>query len=682
MNPKNNLLALALFAALASHAQVRCQWLADTARPSSVTFVGYHGETLWLEPAFTSYGQTIDLSDASATLYWQTNGMDSVWWSKPATVIAGDPDRVRAIFAPTNDAGATAYSFFVGLTSTNGRAFRALGTLQMRSSPGWDATTLPNPDAWPTLAADILSVMLPALPTYAAWTNEAALRAAADAALQAQITALDGGGSSSSALQSDAALRLISADSNLWLSVESGTATLFTATATNWIALPPEYASLWPGSGSQAFPFKGFGADIWTGFVAKSNAVGLYDEGDVVLSLDTSGGVPHVWSAPSSLAAELSLPAKTSGTLGTATLYRVISGGTATHTYTTEADLAAALASYNPAVATQALSIAQAAWSTATNNASSLSISTQALAVAQSSLGVASANAANLVIATNVIVQTYFVSSNAWITADFSNATLGVTMVIDGLTNTVIVEAAGASIDPAATNALWLALAANNSALTAAIAAKADKAWGQYAPDGSANPDPDYMVWLNTPAVTYAAGLTWTTYGTYAALSTSGTVAFESGADGALHIGPDSTNWFGFVTGGSVTVGATPGTLTVTDGGTSNGVAAITFPYTSGDFPTLWFTSTLSLDFDQVSGVVWIDNTNGSATVTAPATTATGFWRASTSVSYDSYFATSMPAKFSGGIFGATNSTPIIYDSTVTITSGAKTYRIPAQLVE
>ena len=102
-------------------------------------------------------------------------------------------------------------------------------------------------------------------------------------------------------------------------------------------------------------------------------------------------------------------------------------------------------------------------------------------------------------------------------------------MVIDGLTNTVIVEAAGASIDPAATNALWLALAANNSALTAAIAAKADKAWGQYAPDGSANPDPDYMVWLNTPAVTYAAGLTWTTYGTYAALSTSGTVAFESG---------------------------------------------------------------------------------------------------------------------------------------------------------
>ena len=175
----------------------------------------------------------------------------------------------------------------------------------MLDSPGTSPASMPAPDAWPALASEVLPFILPSLPTFATWTNEAALRAAADADLQSQINALDGGGSSSSALQSDAALRLISADSNLWLSVESGTATLYNATATNWIALPPEYASLWPGSGSQAFPFKGFGADIWTGFVAKSNAVGLYDEGDVVLSLDTSGGVPHVWSAPSSLAAEL-----------------------------------------------------------------------------------------------------------------------------------------------------------------------------------------------------------------------------------------------------------------------------------------------------------------------------------------------------------------------------------------
>lgn len=292
--------------------------------------------------------------------------------------------------------------------------------------------------------------------------------------------------------------------------------------------------------------------------------------------------------------------------------------------------------------------------------------------------GVGVATVQDLAESTNALVQTYLLTTNAWMSV--SNSVLSVTVVTNGVTNVVWSSAESAGgLDPSFSNAVVSAI----TDLTSRLAGKAPLAWGQYAPDGSANPDPDYMLFLNSPATWFAGGCSWISSGAYAALSTSGTVAFEACGDGQFRIGPNSTNWFGYVQGGSVLVGAAADSLSVTEGGTSNGYVEIVYPYVSGDFPALWFTPQLGLDFAllETNSVAWADNLDGSATVTAPATTATGFWYATTTATFDNYFQSTMPAKFAGGVLGATNAAPVVYDSTVIISSGGKSYRIPAQEV-
>lgn len=282
-----------------------------------------------------------------------------------------------------------------------------------------------------------------------------------------------------------------------------------------------------------------------------------------------------------------------------------------------------------------------------------------------------------LAAATNDIVQTYLLATDAWMTV--SNQTLTVWRVTDGVTNAhVIGGGGGTSVDPTATNLLWIAL---NSGL----AEKAPKAWGTLAPDGSPNPDPEFMTFLNAPVVMHASGFQWATSGGHAVLAESGAVAFQCAGEtgGELRIGPDvCSNYFGFVRGESLTIGATPSGIYVTNPGSEEGVAQIVYPYAGGDFPVLWFAPSLSVPFGVLEGVVWADQENGFAIVTAPATTASGFWYATTTLSVDAYFVSTMPARFIGGVVGGTNAAPVVYDSTVTITSGGKTYRIPAQEVE
>lgn len=278
--------------------------------------------------------------------------------------------------------------------------------------------------------------------------------------------------------------------------------------------------------------------------------------------------------------------------------------------------------------------------------------------------------------ATNDIVQTYLLATDAWMTV--SNQTLTVWRVADGVTNAHVIGGGGTSVDPTATNLLWLAL---NSGL----AEKAPKAWGTLAPDGSPNPDPDFMTFLNAPVIMHASGFQWATSGGHAVLAESGAVAFQCAGEtgGELRIGPDvCSNYFGFVRGESLTIGATPSGIYVTNPGSEEGVAQIVYPYAGGDFPVLWFAPSLSVPFGVLEGVVWADQENGFAVVTAPATTSSGFWYATTTLSVSAYFVSTMPAKFTGGVIGGTNAAPVVYDSTVTITSGGKTYRIPAQEVE
>lgn len=275
--------------------------------------------------------------------------------------------------------------------------------------------------------------------------------------------------------------------------------------------------------------------------------------------------------------------------------------------------------------------------------------------------------------ATNTLVQTYLLGTNAWMT--ISNQTLTIWRTVDGISSSLWSSAesdgSGDEFDMAFIDALWTALGG-----------KADKAWGKCAPDGSSNPDPEFMTYMNAPATMHASGYQWATSGAYSVLAQSGAVAFESGTDGEARWGLDlHTNYVGFVRGGSVIVGARAGAITVTDGGTTNGIAEIVYPYTSGDFPSLWFAPTLDVPFVVLEGVVWVDNEDGSATVTAAATTPKGFWYATTTITYDVIFDIRPPARLTGGVIGATNAAPVVYDSTINVTSGGKTYRIPAEEV-
>jgi len=138
--------AFAVLGALSSFAAAPLRWDASIERPAPVDFAVYQGETIALTPLLLTYGAALSLTNATATLRWQTNGMGALWWSSPATVSTTEPGRISATWGPTNDVGASQYSFFFKVTlSDSSSVYRAFGTLTMRSSPGYAPTAAPPP---------------------------------------------------------------------------------------------------------------------------------------------------------------------------------------------------------------------------------------------------------------------------------------------------------------------------------------------------------------------------------------------------------------------------------------------------------------------------------------------------------------------------------------------------------
>lgn len=639
-------------------AQVPFAWDADASVAASVRKDVYRGETVPLRPSWTG----VSTNGWTFSLLWQTNGMGSAWWSDTADAFTWKPAR---------DFGAERYTLFIRAASPDGVSYRANAVIRMLPSPGFIPAEAPSPTFYPDLAEALAPYVAALVSADLSKATNYTDSVADGLRLRIDALAADGGlaGSAGAAAQSLTSLRVMSADSNWWVGVAAGgTATLYRAASSNLVALPPECSAIWPPSGgTNAFPFS---SGVWTGFVAAASLAGQYAAGDNVVKYI---GTPSVfddlyWSAAPGPAAETALPGGSGNAHGTSVLYRV-SYGIPCGSFVRHQDLAAALSN----------ALAQAGDSAAATNA--LAAASNAWLRAGSALDASAAAAAGLTSATNFIIRTYFAASNAWIEVDYSNKLARVVTVSAGTTNAVTLSETGAALDPSATNSIWLAISANHAALTSALGGKADKAWGRYAPDGSANPDPDYMVWMNKAATVYASGYSWSTYGTYAVITSAGTVAYETGTNGTWRIGPDATNHFGYVLGGSVIVGAIPESLAVHYGGTEGGYAEISFAYTGGDWPVIWFTPSLAIDFEVLPSPAWVDNMDGTATAVVPATTAKGFWKATTSASITAVFEATMPARFTGGVFGGVGS-PVIYDSTITISSGGHTYRIPAQLAD
>lgn len=274
--------------------------------------------------------------------------------------------------------------------------------------------------------------------------------------------------------------------------------------------------------------------------------------------------------------------------------------------------------------------------------------------------------------AVDALPSSYVTSPTAWFSVD-EGRTLSWHNVSEDMSATNIVwqssELPDGTPDAASTNALWSAIASTTSN------------WGSYAPDGTANPEPDYMVYMNRPALVVGSGIHFETSGAYSVMVTDGAVAFaNNGQDGSIRWGLNKTDYISIVQGGSVIVGAKANSINMD---ASAEIVTIQYPYQGGDFPTLYFTASLAVDFTLVESPTWVDLGNGFAEVSvSTANTDAGFFKATTSVQTSATFDVNVPIKASKGLITDNPLDPIIFDSTIIIEQNGKKYRVPAQLIE
>lgn len=266
--------AIATAAACASARSPVIQWDIREADPAPAIVQIFRGETVTLQPRILADGAPVAwATNAQIRLYWQTNGMDSAWWSVPAATgtVAG---RLSATWSPTNDAGAAAYAFFISASASAGVSYRAHGRILMRGAPGASPALLNPPTALSdALAAAVAGLFDPAGAAQAvsnalaaAVQSEAGTRAAGDSALitsnaaaraaaavhaartdnphavtAAQVGAWTAAASAASnaaaraaaaALVLGDALRTIQPGAANWFALANGTATLYRVTST------------------------------------------------------------------------------------------------------------------------------------------------------------------------------------------------------------------------------------------------------------------------------------------------------------------------------------------------------------------------------------------------------------------------------------------------------------------
>ena len=160
------LAALALAAALRAAAQLAYTFDAECSRPAQHDIPVMRGESVTVAPRLVLRGAPVDISGMVPTFLYQTNGMADAWWSLPAALDPAETGRVSAVWSHTNDLGAAAYNWFIGL-SQGGTAttYRAAGRIVMRHAPGFTPNSIPLPV--PVLDFSRISVLNPPWPSAA-----------------------------------------------------------------------------------------------------------------------------------------------------------------------------------------------------------------------------------------------------------------------------------------------------------------------------------------------------------------------------------------------------------------------------------------------------------------------------------------------------------------------------------
>ena len=127
---------------------LQLRWTAELSDPKPYQAVLFAGETADLQATLKLYGRAVALeTNATAALYWQTNGMASAWWSVPATVTTAGV--VTASWTPSMDAGADLYRWHIGVANAaSSTIYRAFGAFRMQPSPGAAPNILDLPARW------------------------------------------------------------------------------------------------------------------------------------------------------------------------------------------------------------------------------------------------------------------------------------------------------------------------------------------------------------------------------------------------------------------------------------------------------------------------------------------------------------------------------------------------------
>ena len=632
--------ALLAALALAASAAVPHEWAVDLARPPTVEDVPvFRGETIDLSCAVLSGGRPYDLSGYSATLHWQTNGMpEETWWSAPASATG---NVLRATWHPAMDPGVSPVSAFIGARDprTGALAYRAIMRLRILPAPGATPNELPIPPRRIDFASvEIVNapwVETETDPTVPAWAKAATppLTEEVDPIASAWIAAnTNPYGAVHKAYEADVARRADSAD---FASI-AGT-TDFSARA----------GSAW-GLLVQDSDNRRDAADI---FAALDAAV--TEERDPVFSAWATNN--NSWFRGKADTLRGDLPA-----LPNLQVSDIMNADNQLKWGTIRTAWAAT--NYTDAAARAATNYTDAA--------------------------IAAIPAPDLaaLVPTNRMVAGVALDADIPLAGriEVTNNTLRVFAPTNSTSDPVLAweQPSASAILPAlsAMSNLVVALAARVAALEAGGGAAQ---WADFDAQGNPNPDPDSTL-LNRPFAALASGFQWVSSGGCYALAASGAVAFAADTGGEVRLfGSSVSNSVGLHSaGGVVTVGCNATGFVVSGSGQS-AVASITYPYSGGDYPVIYGATSPAGPWTEMTAATWeADADAGTATASFPAVATGYFYRATTSVELGEYWHARIPSLLEGGILtSGSDISPVVYDTTITITQGGTSYRLPAQTV-
>lgn len=139
---KKSILSLILAPTAAFAIERPLHWTSDISRVADMRFDALHGDALDFKVDFNAHEKPVDLAGLDATLYWQTNGMGSAWWSAPGAI---SNSTARALFPSSSDPGDKTLNFYLALSDGSNVVYGASARVTFKNSPGFTPNRIEPP---------------------------------------------------------------------------------------------------------------------------------------------------------------------------------------------------------------------------------------------------------------------------------------------------------------------------------------------------------------------------------------------------------------------------------------------------------------------------------------------------------------------------------------------------------